>query len=107
MYIEGRGRNEIARLLTGQGPEWRISEGSVGNIIRAYREREDGNSGIQSLQHGVVPNSEVVTSFARTGVGMNNTNGSSLPMARHSSGIGQAVSTTNTNSNSNVIPRDG
>ena len=107
MYIEGRGRNEIARLLTGQGPEWRISEGSVGNIIRAYREREDGNSGIQSLQHGVVPNSEVVTSFASTGVGMNNTNGSSLPMARHSSGIGQNVSTTNTNSNSNVIPRDG
>jgi hypothetical protein len=44
MYIEGRGRNEIARLLTGQGPEWRISEGSVGNIIRAYRE--------QSLQEG-------------------------------------------------------
>jgi hypothetical protein len=28
---EGKGRNEIARLLTGQ-----ISEGSVGNIIRAY-----------------------------------------------------------------------
>ena len=29
---EGKGRNEIARLLTGQ-----ISEGSVGNIVRAAR----------------------------------------------------------------------
>ena len=28
-------------------------------------------------------------------------------MARHGSGIGKAVTTINTNSNSNVIPRDG
>lgn len=40
---EGLGRNAIARLLTGQ--DLHISEGSVGNIIRAYREEL-----LQSLQ---------------------------------------------------------
>jgi hypothetical protein len=38
MAKEGTGRNAIARLLNGQG--LRISEGSVGNIIREYRRQE-------------------------------------------------------------------
>jgi hypothetical protein len=46
MYSEGKGRNEIARLLNRQ-----ISEGSVGNILRAYRaEAEHGNQQEQPLQ---------------------------------------------------------
>jgi hypothetical protein len=90
---EGHGRNEIARLMTSQGLH--ISEGTVGNIVRAYRAREHGNSDVQL---GVVPNSEVVTSLQMpdasisTGIHMNNTDGFSLLMARHGS---------------NVIPRDG
>ena len=75
-----RGRNEIARLINGQGLH--ISEGSVGNIIRAYRKCEDGISGVQSLQYGVVPNPEVVTSLASTGIDMNNTDGSPSSTAR-------------------------
>jgi hypothetical protein len=42
MHLEGLGRNEISRILTQQGLH--ISEGSVGNIVRAYRKHE------QSLQ---------------------------------------------------------
>lgn len=38
MHISGHGRNEIARLLTEQGLH--VSEGSVGNIVRAYRQHE-------------------------------------------------------------------
>ena len=72
MHTEGE--NEIARLINGQGLH--ISEGSVGNIIRAYRKCEDGISGGPSLQYGVVPNPEVVTSLAGTGIDMNNTDGS-------------------------------
>jgi hypothetical protein len=41
MAREGKGRNEIARLLTEQGMH--ISEGSVGNIIRAYRAEHAGH----------------------------------------------------------------
>jgi len=42
MHLEGRGRNEISRILAQQGLH--VSEGSVGNIIRAYRKND------QSLQ---------------------------------------------------------
>ena len=48
---KGRGRNEIARLLNGQNLH--ISEGSVGNIIWAYREQSlDSNASMnkQPLQ---------------------------------------------------------
>jgi len=38
MHLEGHGRNEIARLLNEQGLH--VSEGSAGNIVRAYREYE-------------------------------------------------------------------
>lgn len=38
MYLTGHGRNEIVRLLDEQGLH--ISEGSVGNIVRAYRKHE-------------------------------------------------------------------
>jgi hypothetical protein len=61
---EERGRNEIARLLTGQGLH--ISEGSVGNIIRTYRE----HSLQQSLQQNTKPsqpslqnNTDIITSI--------------------------------------------
>lgn len=94
-YVERRGRNEITRLLNGQGLH--ISEGSVGNIIRAYHTEhtEYGNSDIQSLQPGVVPNSEVLTSpqvpgaSISTGINKNDT-GSPSPMAKVHSGLGQA-----------------
>jgi hypothetical protein len=42
MHLEGSGRNEISRILAQQGLH--VSEGSVGNIVRAYRKHE------QSLQ---------------------------------------------------------
>ena len=38
MHLAGHGRNEIVRLLTQQGLH--ISEGSVGNIVRSYRKRD-------------------------------------------------------------------
>jgi hypothetical protein len=46
MHLEGKGRNQITRLLQQQG---HISEGSVGNIIRAYRQ-ECENSDIAQQQ---------------------------------------------------------
>ncbi|MFZ0223268.1 MAG: hypothetical protein WAM42_16415, partial [Candidatus Nitrosopolaris sp.] len=101
MHTEGRGRNEIARLINGQGLH--ISEGSVGNIIRAYRKCEDGISGVRSLQYGVVPNPEVVTSLASTGIDMNNTDGSPSSTARRYSGVGKGIDTNS----SSVTPRDG
>ena len=79
MHLEGRGRNEIARLLNGQGPEWKVSEGTVGNIIRAYRHKHEQQS--QQMSSNTAINTS--TTF-------NTTDGSPFFTA-HSIGDGQTV----------------
>lgn len=100
LSTEGRGRNEIARLLTGQG--FHISEGTVGNIVRAYRQQpsqpvysiiEQPSQRQQPLLQPPPPNTGI-----NSGIPIKKTDGSSLL-----SGTGLAV----TNSNPNVIPRHG
>lgn len=83
MHISGYGRNEIARLLTEQGLH--VSEGSVGNIVRAYR------------QHELPLKSDATIS---TGVDMNNT-GSSSSIAQ------LGVGTKPTTSSNVVTPKNG
>lgn len=100
-HLAGKGRNQIARELNEQG--MKVSHGSVSNFINAYkRQHEQPSQPPQSSQTlGLQPEADARIS---TGIDMSNTNGSSLLMARDGSGTGQAVIT---NSNSNVIPRDG
>src|SRR5215469_12123384 len=81
-YLAGHGRNQITRDLNEQGIK--ISHGSVSNFINAYKRQDEQTS--------------------QSDANMNNTDShSSLTTP---SGVEQVV-TTNTNSNSNVIPRDG
>jgi predicted transcriptional regulator len=127
LYLQKRGRNEIARLLS-------ISQGSVSNFLRAYKSKSESttslgqNCGQISNEHTTcaedistesqtisnVDSSKVIPqefeSFisndnASIGVNINNT-GSSVLI---DSGVGKAVTTnTNWSANSNiVIPRDG
>jgi hypothetical protein len=55
MHLAGHGRNEIARLLSQQGLH--VSEGSVGNIVRAYRSSRNE----QPLQSDTSENEQVNT----------------------------------------------
>ena len=80
MYLEGRGRNEIARLLSQQGLH--VSEGSVGNILRTYRKQP------RPSDVGISTSASI------------DTMGSPTYMAPY--GIGQANS-----NNSNFIPKYG
>jgi hypothetical protein len=97
-YLSGHGRNQTTRQLNEQGIK--ISFGSVSNIINAYKREHEQTS--QPPSHGPQPEADATI----TGIPMNIGAGSPLLMARHSSG--QAVSTTNTNSISNInTPRDG
>jgi hypothetical protein len=126
----GYGRNQIVRELNNRGVK--ISTTTVTYLIQDWKHqhqhqpqqeqaittnepplRLSQQSSPQSPQT-LSPQSQVYSeslqsmsgdnSSISTGIDMNNTDGSSLLMARHGSGIGQAVIT---NSNSNVIPRDG
>src|SRR5215469_1626124 len=81
-YLAGHGRNQITRDLNEQGIK--ISHGSVSNFINAYKRQHEQTS--------------------QSDANMNNTDSHS-PLTMPS-GVEQVV-TTNTNSNSNVIPRDG
>lgn len=56
---EGQGRNEIARLLKGQ-----LSEGSVGNIIRAYRHEQLSQPVYSSDEQSLPNNTDIITGIS-------------------------------------------
>ena len=61
MHLAGHGRNEIARLLNEQG--LRVSEGSVGNIVRTYR-RSRNEQSLQSDMNNTSEIEQVTTNIA-------------------------------------------
>ncbi len=72
MHKSGHGRNEIARLLTEQGLH--VSEGSVGNIVRAYRQHELPLKSDATISTGVdMNNTGSTSSNAQLGVGKSTT----------------------------------
>jgi hypothetical protein len=105
LYLAGHGRNAIFRQLNDQGIK--ISHGSVSNSINAYRKKHEqplqSDASVNNTSMGEQPRPSLNDADISTGIPMNIGAGPLL-MARHGSGIGQAVIT---NSNFNVIPRDG
>src|SRR5215813_8149737 len=134
LYLQKRGRNEIASSLS-------VSQGSVSNILRAYKSKSESttisdtslgqNCGQISNEHTtcaedistesqtfsnvdpakVTPQefeSFISNDNASIGVNINNT-GSPVLIDSRRPGVGKAVTTnTNWSANSNiVIPRDG
>ena len=97
-YLSGKGRNQIDRELHEDGVK--VSHGSISNIINAYKHEHEQPLQPQSPQT-LSPQPEADAGISN-GVPMNNIDGSSLLIAR--SGIGRAVSTTNSSS---VTPRNG
>lgn len=77
MHMSGHGRNEIARLLTEQGLH--VSEGSVGNIVRAYRQHELPLKSYTAISTGVdMNNTGSPSSIAQLGVGTKPTTSSNV-----------------------------
>ena len=77
MHISGHGRNEIARLLIEQGLH--VSEGSVGNIVRAYRQHELPLKSDATISTGVdMNNTGSPSSIAQLGVGTKPTTSSNV-----------------------------
>ena len=89
-YLSGKGRNQIDRDLHEQGVK--VSHGSISNIINAYKHEHEHQPQSPQPEAGSIS----------TGVPMNNIEGSSLLITH--SGIGRAVSTTNSSS---VTPKNG
>jgi hypothetical protein len=77
MHISGHGRNEIARLLTEQGLH--VSDGSVGNIVRAYHQHELPLKSDATIITGVdMNNTGSPSSIAQLGVGTKPTTSSNV-----------------------------
>src|SRR5215831_4014108 len=130
LYLQKRGRNEIASSLS-------ISQGSVSNILRAYKSKSESttisdtslsqNCGqISTCAEDISTESQTISNVdsskvspqefesfisndnASIGVNINNT-GSPVLIDSRRPGVGKDVTTnTNWSANSNiVIPRDG
>jgi hypothetical protein len=88
MHLEGHGRNEIARILSQQGLH--ISEGSVGNIVRAYHKHEQQSDATIS-----------------TGADMNNVSSPVSMVRKASFGFGPKPITGTTSSSNVVTSKNG
>src|SRR5215469_9090598 len=99
-YVVGYGRNQITRVLNGQGIK--VSHGSISNIINAYKRKHEQPSQLQpssppeqqSSQPQVFqfqgPPSDTSIS---TGIDMNNTGSPSSTAPRYS-GVGKVITVT-------------